>query len=289
MEKGGTGLGLPISRHYARLMGGDLALTNVPGGGALCVFTFRGDEVPGLGEDTPYELSHLPILRLLSPEVPPLLLVVDDRKSNRDLLRHLLEDVGFRVKEAVDGVEAMTYLDSLHPRGVLLDRRMPHMDGLEVLRRMKEDPATAHIPVIMVSASVLEEDCHEVLRMGADAFIRKPFREEELFETLGRLLDLRYAYGEASEEEMLSPSGQKELPLREQKEPLGKISPEVGERFSKALESGEVSRLEDLIEGEIAPEDPKMADTLITLLRRYEYEEMRQLMEKETSWGGVPE
>ena len=288
IDKGGTGLGLPISRHYARLMGGDLALTNVPGGGALCVFTFRGDEVPGLEEDTSYELPHLPVLQLLSSETPPLLLVVDDRKSNRDLLRHLLENVGFQVEEAADGIEAMQYLEHELPGGILLDRRMPHMDGLEVLRRVKEHPEMAHIPVIMVSASVLEEDCHEVLRMGADAFIRKPFREEELFETLGRLLNLRYAYGNAAEEEMPLPSEQKELSPREEKEPLGKLSPQVAEGFSKALESGEVSRLEDLIEREIAPGNPKMADTLIKLLRRYEYEEMRRLVEEAISRGKAP-
>jgi len=277
IDKGGTGLGLPISRHYARLMGGDLALTNVPGGGALCVFSFRGDEVPGVEEDATYELPHLPILRLLSPEIPPLLLVVDDR------LRHLLEDVGFRVEEAADGVEAMTYLENTHPQGVLLDRRMPHMDGLEVLRRVKESPETAHIPVIMVSASVLEEDCSQVLRMGADAFIRKPFREEELLETLGRLLHLRYTYGEASQEGKPSPSGQKALFPQEQKEPLKKLSPEAADRFSKVLESGEVSRLEDFIKGDIASENPQLADTLIKLLRRYEYDEMRRLVQGEAS------
>jgi len=282
IERGGTGLGLPISRHYARLMGGDLVLSNVPGGGALCMFTFRAAEVHTLEKGYRHEPHHLPILRLLSSEDPPLLLVVDDRESNRDLLRYLLNDVGFRVGEAVDGVEAMKYLEHTRPRGILLDRRMPNMDGLEVLRRIRGNPETAQMPVVMVSASVTEEDCDEVLRLGADAFIRKPFIEEELLETLGRLLHLRYAYGE-------TPSQEEEPSAPETSEGSSRtISPEVGARFYSALESGEVSRLEELIGEDVAPENPKLAETLLKLLRRYEYEEMRRLVEREGALSREP-
>ncbi len=272
IEKGGTGLGLPISRHYARLMGGDLQLQNVPAGGALCLFTFLADEVEALKGETFLPLSSAPVLRLLSPEKPPLLLVVDDRKSNRKLLRHLLEDVGFRIEEAEDGQKALDFLEHTQPQGILLDRRMPGLDGLEVLQRVKESPQTAHIPIIMVSASVMEEDRHEVLRKGADAFIRKPFKEEELLESLGLLLDVRYSYGLPSSAEVeASPSKTEEEPA---------LAPETLDRMYGALRSGEVSKLEDLIEREISPVSPKLGEILQRLLKNYEYEAMEDLLEK---------
>gem|GEM_PF-5857217 len=274
IDRGGTGLGLPISRHYARLMGGNLVLENAPSGGALCIFTFLANEMGALEEDALQSPSGSSVLKLLSPENPPLLLVVDDRKSNRNLLRHLLEDVGFRVGEASDGLEAVQYLESTLPQGILLDRRMPGMDGLELLGWLRGNERTASIPVVMVSASVMEEDRAEVLRQGADAFIRKPFKEEELLEILRTLLSVEYLYGKPPGEEEHLPVS--EIPGESRKA----LSPETATRFHNALESGETSLLEKLIEEEMTPLSPELGEIFKKLLKEYDYETMLGLLEE---------
>jgi two-component system, OmpR family, alkaline phosphatase synthesis response regulator PhoP len=116
------------------------------------------------------------------------ILIVEDMESVVTLLRSLLEREGFQVTTAPDGVEALEAVRRDKPDLVLLDLMLPGLDGLEVCRRIRHDPVTAHLPIIILSGKEEETDKVIGLEMGADDYITKPFQANELIARVkGRL------------------------------------------------------------------------------------------------------
>ena len=111
------------------------------------------------------------------------MLVIDDDPNALDLLGRTLQGAGVRVVTASDGEEALKLARTLHPAAITLDVLMPHMDGWEVLRELKGDAATRHIPVIMVT---MTDDRKLGYALGATEFLTKPVRREQLVELLDR-------------------------------------------------------------------------------------------------------
>jgi adenylate cyclase len=120
----------------------------------------------------------------------PLILVVDDLAPNARLLEAVLSPRGFRVATASSGEEALDVLGKEHPDLVLLDILMPGMDGYEVCRRIREDPGTAFLPVIMITASG-EEEKIRAIESGADDFVNKPFDQAELLARVRSLVRVK--------------------------------------------------------------------------------------------------
>ena len=120
----------------------------------------------------------------------PLVLVVDDLAPNVRLLEAVLSPKGFRVATASSGAEALDVLGKEHPDLVLLDIVMPGMDGYEVCRRIREDPGTAFLPVIMITASG-EEEKIRAIESGADDFVNKPFDQAELLARVRSLVRVK--------------------------------------------------------------------------------------------------
>jgi adenylate cyclase len=120
----------------------------------------------------------------------PLILIVDDLPQNVRLLDAVLSPKGFRVATASSGEEALDVLGEEHPDLVLLDILMPGMDGYEVCRRIREDPATAFLPVIMITASGGEEKIRAI-EAGADDFVNKPFDQAELLARVRSLVRVK--------------------------------------------------------------------------------------------------
>ena len=110
----------------------------------------------------------------------PLVLVADDDPDILDLVRYRLERSGYEVATAKDGAEAVRLAGELSPALAVLDVMMPSVDGLEATRRLRGDPATARIPVILLTAKAQDADVQEGFRAGADDYIRKPFSPREL-------------------------------------------------------------------------------------------------------------
>ncbi len=105
----------------------------------------------------------------------PTCLVVDDSRVIRKVSRRILEDLGFEVAEAADGVEAMAWCSAMMPDAILLDWRMPAMDGLEFVRRLRAEPDGRAPKVVFCSAENRLEFIREALDAGADEYIMKPF------------------------------------------------------------------------------------------------------------------
>jgi twitching motility two-component system response regulator PilH len=115
-------------------------------------------------------------------------LLVEDSPVQRELISGILQKHGWKVTIACDGLEALEQLEKFRPDLVVLDIVMPRINGYEVCRRMKSDPKTKNIPVLMCSSKGEEFDRYWGMRQGADAYVAKPFVEAEFIGTIKQLL-----------------------------------------------------------------------------------------------------
>jgi CheY-like chemotaxis protein len=125
---------------------------------------------------------------IIDSEAAPLILVVDDAEDSRILYAESLAEVGFRTTEAVDGEHALFKVSALRPSLVVMDLAMPVLDGIEATKKIKRDPKTAHIPVIILTGHGTAENRERVKAVGADAIVRKPCEPDALLRVVKRLL-----------------------------------------------------------------------------------------------------
>ena len=183
----GTGLGLVIAQRLVHLMHGELELTSEPGRGSTFSFTAQLDPLavaPFVGA-TPHTATGYRGPRRT-------LLVVDDVPVNRSLLRDMLEPLGFVLKEAASGEDAFAQATPQSIDAMLLDLRMPGIDGLEFTRRWRARSGGGTTKIILMSASVLSFNRDDAFAAGCDDFLPKPFREEDLLQRLGQTLRLEW-------------------------------------------------------------------------------------------------
>lgn len=116
------------------------------------------------------------------------ILVVEDDESIRNLIVSQLQDAGFEVSTAADGLEGLAAIRDRRPDAVLLDINMPRMDGFTVLERLKNDPETSDLPVLMLSAQSSPEDIRRAVQLGANDYIGKPFESRQLLRRVNRMI-----------------------------------------------------------------------------------------------------
>ncbi len=190
----GTGLGLPISQRFVRMMGGDITISSKLGIGSI--FEFDIEALLAAPETIPVRSSNRQIVGLESGQPNYRILIVEDKLENRRLLLELLVPVGFEVKEATNGFEAIELTKSWSPQLILMDMRMPVLDGYEATRQIKAR-GDRFPKIIALTGSAFEEDRQTALSAGCDDFIRKPFRSQTLFEKMSEQLGIRYRYASA--------------------------------------------------------------------------------------------
>lgn len=184
----GTGLGLPISRHIVQLMGGDLKVRSQPGKGSVFWFDLS---LP-YSEHGPAVLRQRPVIGYRGARRR--VLVIDDGEDNRSMLEAMLTELGFDVATARDGQAGVACARSARPDLIVMDAMMPVLDGQGAVRQIRALPELAGVPILMVSADVTLENQHTASNAGADAFLSKPLRQEELIRQLSGLLGLEWDY-----------------------------------------------------------------------------------------------
>ncbi|MDB9313368.1 ATP-binding protein [Spirulina sp. CS-785/01] len=193
----GTGLGLPISAKFVQLMGGEIEVDSVLGEGTRFCFTIPV-QVSNLQQ---VQRSNSPVLELPDDVEDYRILLVEDRPTNRLLVVKLLRRVGFQVREAVNGEDAIALWQSWHPHLILMDMRMPVMDGYQAtqaIRQQEQQQQQTPIPIIALTASAFTQEQSNILEAGCHTIISKPFRETELLETVAEFLDLSFTSAEES-------------------------------------------------------------------------------------------
>ena len=278
----GTGLGLPISREFTRLMGGELAIDSQVGHGTAFKFDVQVEIVEAT--DVP---TAGPTRRVIGLEPgqcavggdPFRILAVDDVETARKLLVKFLQPLGFELREASDGQEALKIWKAWQPHLIWMDMRMPIMDGREATRRIKAQAQTGSrsVPVIIaLTASVFEEQRAEVLAGGCDDFIRKPFREYEIFDALHRHLDVRFIYETVTP----APNTAASVSLEDLRAAVETLPAAWGIDLDQAITALDADRMLALIEA-IRPQAPHLADTLAQWVRDFEYEKLMTLIASE--------
>ncbi|WP_341732016.1 response regulator [Microcoleus sp. EPA2] len=193
----GTGLGLNITKKYVEIMGGNIEVSSILGEGTTFKFNIK------LCAVAPSEVNITKLQRVLGlePEQPIYrILAVDDNTENRLLLIKMLAPIGFEVREAENGRQAIEIWESWQPDLIWLDTRMPVMNGFETVAeiRAREKNTRSHTVVIALTASIFEERRGEIIAAGCDDFVRKPFQEQIIFDKIAHYLGVRYIYQELS-------------------------------------------------------------------------------------------
>jgi PAS domain S-box-containing protein len=268
----GTGLGLSISYEFVRLMGGELRAISTPGQGST--FAFEVPVTPAEEADVPRALAIRRVIGLEPDQPHYRLLVVDDRAVSRLLLVKLLAPLGFEVREAVNGREALAVWADWQPHLIWMDMRMPVMDGHAATQHIKASPRGPATVIIALTASAFQEERDVILAEGCDGFVRKPFREDEIFERLTRHLGVRFVHADEAQADS-APS----QPLTPHRLVTATALPAAWRAdLQQATVAADLDRMLALID-QLRAADPALADQLTELARNFNYDQILRLVQ----------
>ncbi|MEG3871799.1 PAS domain S-box protein [Microcoleus sp. Z1_B5] len=270
----GTGLGLAISRQFVQLMGGEITVSSEIGKGALFQFDIQVHLVEGSEIESKKTQRRVVALEPNQPSYR--LLIVDDKPLNRQLLVKLLSPLGFELREANNGKEAVDIFREWEPHLIWMDMRMPVMDGYEATKQIKTTTGGQATAIVALTASVLEEERAVILSAGCDDFMRKPFREEDIFVAMGKHLGVRYIYEdptavsatgvEESSQEVLIP------------EAFASLSPDWMAQFKQSILSVDMEAIASSI-AQIGTVNPSLASKLQDCINNFEYDRILNIIE----------
>lgn len=277
-SQAGTGLGLALSRQFVQLMKGDIIVRSEVGHGTIFEFDITVDVIPVENvlskQFSPRPIPERRVIGLAAGQPQYRILVVDDSTVNRLLLVKLLVPVGFDVCEARNGEEALITWEYWRPHFIWMDMRMPILDGYEVTRRIRATPLGEKTVIVALTASALDGERASVLAAGCDDFLRKPFRNTDVFTILQQHLGIRYLYDEKVVVEV--PATMK---LTLTADMLRILPDEILQRLRVAADTLDTMVMQDII-AQITLDHPALADQLTHLVQSYRFDMIQVLFEE---------
>ncbi|MCL1471916.1 PAS domain S-box protein [Argonema antarcticum] len=274
----GTGLGLPISRKYVQLMGGDIKVSSTPGKVTLFTFDIQIKLTDAAKIKT--RQSKCKVIGLAPNQPEYRILVVDDARESRLLLVRLFTLIGFSVRVAENGREGVSAWSSWLPHLILMDMRMPVMDGYEATKQIKAHPLGKTTKIVALTASAFDEQRQMILSIGCDDFVGKPFREEVLLGKISQHLGVEYIY---EQEDLIANAMQQTdfLPEADLVSLLSEMSAEwIAQLYHAAVQCSDELIL-DLLE-QIPPEKSTLVDAITDLANNFQFEKIMQLTQQGT-------
>lgn len=273
IKKGsGSGLGLALSRELAILLGGNITVSSVMGEGST--FTFDVMIKEGLAEAVQKVSRKRVICIDKEPDVHYRILVVDDTKVNLIVMVTMLNSVGYTTETAINGEDAIAKFEQWNPHLILMDMNMPVMDGYEAIHRIKSTAKGKATPIIVQTASSIEEEQKRTLDVKVDGYIFKPFRENELFTIIAKTLGIQYIF-----EEETAPQVQEKY-MNDDEAIYQEIARLPADHILQMQEAVAVADLDTLIEliNKIIPDSPDLAKWLLSLAKNYDYMNLQKLL-----------
>lgn len=275
----GTGLGLPLSRQFVHLMGGDILVSSEAGKGSLFKFDVNATMVDA--SDIEVTKKSRRVLGLVPGQITYRVLVVDDKFENRHLLGKLLSSVGFEIAEAENGLAAIQKWESWDPHLIWMDMRMPVMDGYEATKRIKATTKGQATVIIALTASVFEHERNIIISAGCNDFVAKPFREADIFEVMTRQLGVQFVYEDQQTEAPTSLQAKK--PSLTPSMIASQTSEWISALHMAALQ-GDSEQIYDLLK-QLPESDNVIADSLSEMARTYRFDLIVDLVEQT---GAIP-
>ena len=206
-------------------------------------------------------------------------MIVDDKPLNRQLLIKLLNPLGFELKEATNGQEAIEIWNSWEPHLIWMDMRMPVMDGYEATQYIKGTIKGQATAVIALTASVLEEERAVILSAGCDAFMRKPFREGDIFDAMHKHIGVRYIYEDPGQTHLLEI---KECDREMSAADFAKLPESLVTDLKLAILNADMDLIESAIE-QIQLKDIVTASAIAHCIENFEYDKVLKLISQAIS------
>jgi len=271
VEIEGTGLGLAIARNYARLIKGEIVVESEPSKGSDFIFTFPFDD--SKSDEIPIIVDHKKALSVKRNGGPIHILIVDDKATNRDILVQILQPLGFELKEAKNGLEAITIFKEWMPEIILMDLLMPELGGKEAVKSILSMKSGFEPMIIFISAALIEDSEKQELMELSAHYLSKPFRTHALIELLEKHPQVEFEY-----------EVQNDLPKKKQFDifEIKKEAFRVPEQLKqKIIHAGSVGYRKELISlaEELRLISNELTDYYLALIKKMMFDEIINLFE----------
>jgi len=199
------------------------------------------------------------------------ILVVEDNRENRLLLSSLLQEVGFEIKEAENGEEAVHLFEQWQPHFIWMDMRMPVMDGYGATAKIRSLPGSDKVKIVAITASAFKEQNKSILDAGCDHVVYKPFKRHEIFAVMAEQIGVRYIYEEMSKAEAAEPG------ITLTSDMLADLPEKLRQALREVADNLDISATEKVIE-RIRRKRPEIAAGLQPLVKAFRFEKILELL-----------